>query len=211
MDNDKQFKVAIDMPPLPTIEEETSLSLFDPKNPDIGLFNLIDDEQIRLSGSRILYYKYFQSEGTVDHIYMEERQKTLHSQPLTVFGHYNPTPVEENLTQFGIELTNDQLFVFNKSNIEVMLGRAPIPHDILRPQFQNIKYEIFEVQEESFEIYGVYHFVCAARILRDFDEVLEEPLTKRSDNISERPEDPRIGDSPLNTRADLDDPYGESR
>jgi len=211
MDNDKLFKVAVDMPPLPTMEGETNLSLFDPNNPDIGLFNLVDDEQIRLSGSKILYYKYFQSRGTVDHIYMEERQKTLHSQPLTVFGHYNPTPVEENLTQFGIELTNDQLFVFNKSNIEVMLGRAPIPYDILRPKFQNIKYEIFEVQEESFEIYGVYHYVCAARILRDSDEVLEEPLTNRSDSISERPGDPRIGDSPFNTRADLDDPYGESR
>jgi hypothetical protein len=171
----------------------------------------MDEEQIRLSGSKILYYKYFQSDGTVDKIYMEERQKTLHSQPVTVFGHYNPTPVEENLTQFGIELTNDQLFVFNKSNIEVMLGRSPIPHDIVLPKFQNIKYEIFEVQEESFEIYGVYHVVCAARVLRDFDEVVEEPLTKRSENISRRPDNPKVGDSPFNVRADLGDPYGESR
>ena len=211
MKNDKQFKVAIDMPPLPSLEWETSLSLFDPDNPDLNLFNIIDEEQIRLSGSKILYYKYFQSDGTVDKIYMEERQKALHSDPLTVFGHYNPTPIEENLTQFGIELTNDQLFVFNKSNIETMLGRSPIPHDILRPQFQNVKYEIFEVQEESFEIYGVYHLICAARILRDFDEVMQEPLTKRSDDVSKRPPDPRIGDSPFNNREDLGDPYGEPR
>ena len=32
---------------------------FDPKNPDLALLNLIDEEQIRLSGSKILYYKYF--------------------------------------------------------------------------------------------------------------------------------------------------------
>ena len=197
------------MPPLISLEGETELSLFDPQNPDLGLFNLIDEEQIRLSGSKLLYYKYFQSESTVDPIYMEERKKVLHSEPLTVFGHYNPTPVEENLTQFGIELTSDQLFVFNKSRIETVLERTPIPHDIIQPKFQNIKYEIIEVQEESFEIYGVYHIVCAARILRDSHEVLQEPLTKVTDPTSIRDVDPRIAESPLADRQDLTNPYGD--
>ena len=73
MSSNKRFKVGIEMPPLPSIEGETELSLFDPNNPDLGLLNLIDEEQIRLSGSKILFYKYFQSKGTVDSIYMEER------------------------------------------------------------------------------------------------------------------------------------------
>ena len=197
------------MPPLISLEGETELSLFDPQNPDLGLFNLIDEEQIRLSGSKLLYYKYFQSESTVDPIYMEERKKVLHSEPLTVFGHYNPTPVEENLTQFGIELTSDQLFVFNKSRIETVLERTPIPHDIIQPKFQNIKYEIIEVQEESFEIYGVYHLVCSAKILRDSDEVVQEALTKQSDTVSRREIDPRIAESPLAGREELTNPYGD--
>ena len=209
MDTNKQFKVGIEMPPIPTIDGETELSLFDPDNPDIGLFNMIDEEQIRLSGSKLLYYKYFQSGGTVDTVYMEERDKALHTQPITVFGHYNPTAVEENLTQFGIELTNDQLFIFNKSSIEVSLGRTPIPYDVVQPEFQNIKYELFEVQEESFEIYGVYHVVCAARILRDSHEVLQEPLTKVTDPISVRDVDPQIAESPLADRQDLTNPYGD--
>ena len=206
---DKSFKVDIEMPPIPTIDGDTELSLFDPDNPDIGLFNMIDEEQIRLSGSKLLYYKYFQSKGTVDTVYMEERDKALHSQPISVFGHYNPTAVEENLTQFGIELTNDQLFIFNKSSIEVSLGRTPIPYDVVQPEFQNIKYELFEVQEESFEIYGVYHIVCAARILRDSHEVLQEPLTKVTDPTSIRDVDPRIAESPLADRQDLTNPYGD--
>tara|TARA_R110000824_G_scaffold20721_3_gene77761 strand:+ start:1919 stop:2551 length:633 start_codon:yes stop_codon:yes gene_type:complete len=209
MSSNKRFKVGIEMPPLPSIEGETELSLFDPNNPDLGLLNLIDEEQIRLSGSKILFYKYFQSKGTVDSIYMEERLKTLHSEPVTVFGHYNPTAVEENLTQFGIELTNDQLFVFNKSSIETVIGRTPIPHDVLQPKFQNIKYEIIEVQEESFEIYGVYHLVCSARVLRDSEDVVKEPLTARSDEVSVREVDPRVAESPLADMQDLTDPYGE--
>ena len=209
MDSNKRFKVGIEMPPLISLEGETELSLFDPQNPDLGLFNLIDEEQIRLSGSKLLYYKYFQSESTVDPIYMEERKKVLHSEPLTVFGHYNPTPVEEHLTQFGIELTSDQLFVFNKSRIETVLERTPIPHDIIQPKFQNIKYEIIEVQEESFEIYGVYHLVCSAKILRDSDEVVQEALTKQSDTVSRREIDPRIAESPLAGREELTNPYGD--
>lgn len=209
MSNNKRFKVGIEMPPLPSIEGETELSLFDPNNPDLGFLNLIDEEQIRLSGSKILFYKYFQSKGTVDSIYMEERLKTLHSEPITVFGHYSPTSVEENLTQFGIELTNDQLFIFNKSSIETVIGRTPIPHDVLQPKFQNIKYEIIEVQEESFEIYGVYHLVCSARVLRDFADVVKEPLTRRTENISSMTAETVVPESPLSTREDLNNPYGD--
>lgn len=209
MSSNKRFKVGIEMPPLPSIEGETELSLFDPNNPDLGLLNLIDEEQIRLSGSKILFYKYFQSKGTVDSIYMEERLKTLHSEPIMVFGHYSPTAVEENLTQFGIELTNDQLFIFNKSSIETVIGRTPIPHDVLQPKFQNIKYEIIEVQEESFEIYGVYHLVCSARVLRDSEDVVREPITAQSEEVSVREIDPRVAESPLADMQDLTNPYGD--
>ena len=209
MNPDKRFKVGIDMPPLPSIERETELSLFDPDNPDLNLLNLIDEEQIRLAGSKILYYKYFQSAGTIDKVYMEERSKVLHSEPITVFGHYNPSPVEENLTQFGIELSNDQLFIFNKTSIETVLGRTPIPHDVLQPKFQNIKYELIEVQEESFEIYGVYHLVCAARVLRDSQEVVQEAITKVSEPTSIREVDPLISEFPVANTQDLTDPYGD--
>ena len=69
--------------------------------------------------------------------------------------------------------------------------------------------KIIEVQEESFEIYGVYHIVCAARILRDSHEVLQEPLTKVTDPTSIRDVDPRIAESPLADRQDLTNPYGD--
>ena len=38
-------------------------------------------------------------------------------------GHYDPRAFEENLTEFGLEMTNDQIFTFNKSYIESKLGR----------------------------------------------------------------------------------------
>ena len=48
----------------------------------------------------------------------------------------------------------------------------PVAGDVIRPRFQNLYYELFEVQEDSFESYGVYHLVCAAKLLRDAETLL---------------------------------------
>jgi|TARA_R110001583_G_scaffold143278_2_gene295382 hypothetical protein len=179
----KNWKVTTKLPELPDLDgEESILSLFDQNNADINLFNLVDDEMIRLGGSKFYFYKYYQSDD-FDEVYMESRNKPIAKTPLIVHGHYEPVSLSENLTQFGIELTNDQLFTFNKSYIERKLGRAVIPGDVVKPEFQEQNYEIFEVVEDSFEAYGVYHLVCSAKLLRDAPDVQDQPLTQVSDEL----------------------------
>lgn len=184
----KNFKVAVTPAPIPHLEDtDGQLNFFDPANPDINLFNLVDDEMIKISGSQILYYQYVQGDDQYDEVYMEARNKPVSKQPILVYGHYEPKVLEENLTQFGIELTNDQLFVFNKTHMEQRIRGHVKPGDILQPKFQNQKYEIIEVQEDSFELYGVYHLVCSAKLLRDSADVQDTPLTDTSKPLS-RPE-----------------------
>jgi hypothetical protein len=149
---------------------DDSLNMFDLDNPDIELFNLVDDEMIRLSGSKLLIYKFLR-DANHDDVYEEDRMKVISKTPITVYGHYDPRALEENLTEFGIEVTNDQLFTFNKSNLESKIRRPLIPGDIIQPEFQNLKYEVYEVQEDSFEAYGVYHLIASARVLRDNENV----------------------------------------
>ena len=176
------FKVSTDILPIPELEGKSELSFFDQENADINLFNLIDDELIRIAGSELLYYKFLISED-YDEVYLEARNKAIVSEPVNVYGHYEPKPVEQNLTEFGIELTNDQLFVFNKSYIEAALGRQPLIGDQIKPQFQNQKYEIIEVQEEGFEMYGVYHMACTAKLLRDNEETLNQDTSDKVDDV----------------------------
>jgi len=179
----KNWKVTTQLPELPDLDgEESLLNLFDQTNADINLFNLVDDEMIRLAGSKFYFYKYNQS-GDYDEVYLESRDKPVSRLPFTVHGHYEPTSMSEELTQFGIELTNDQLFTFNKSYIERKLHRSIIPGDIIKPYFQDQKYEIFEVVEDSFESYGVYHLVCSAKLLRDAPDVQDTPITEVSDEV----------------------------
>jgi len=176
------FKVSTNMPPLPELEGRSELSFFDQESADINLFNLVDDELIRIAGSELMYYKFMRSED-YDEVYLEARSKPIASEPIDVYGHYEPKPLEQNLTEFGLELTNDQLFIFNKSYITAKLHRTPLEGDVIKPKFQNQKYEIFEVQEDSFQIYGVYHIVCAAKLLRDEKDVVDEPYTKESTDV----------------------------
>jgi hypothetical protein len=179
----KNYKATTKLPELPDLDEgESLLNLFDQENPDINLFNLVDDEMIRLAGSKFSFYKYYQTDE-YDEVYMESRNKPVAKNAITVHGHYDPISMSEELTQFGIELTNDQLFTFNKSYIERKIGRSVIPGDIVKPFFQDQRYEIFEVVEDSFESYGVYHLVCSAKLLRDAPDVQDTPLTQVSDEL----------------------------
>jgi hypothetical protein len=114
---------------------------------------------------------------------MESRNKPVSKTPIVVHGHYDPVSMAEELSQFGLELTNDQLFTFNKSYIEKKLGRSVIPGDVIKPFFQNQKYEIYQVVEDGFESYGVYHLVCSAKLLRDNSDVQDTPLTQTRDTV----------------------------
>ena len=75
------------------------------------------------------------------------------------------------------------MFVFNKSYIESQLNRSPEIGDQIRPEFQNQKYEITEVQEDSFEMYGVYHVVCTAKLLREDEPTLNQPVTDVAEDV----------------------------
>jgi hypothetical protein len=151
-------------------DEPSILSLYDKSNPDTHLFNLVDDEIIKLGGSKILVFKYL-SNQEYDDVYMEATDKVISKEPIHLFGKYDPRPLEENLSQFGVEVQNDQVFIFNKMYVERKLGRAIIPGDILKPDFQDMKYEVYQVQEDSFEGYSVYHLLVYAKLLRDTETI----------------------------------------
>jgi hypothetical protein len=175
------MRYKVNTPPTNIPEErDARLSLFKKKN-DKNLFNMIDSENIKLSGSKIKVYKYIKS-NDIDDIYMESRQKTISPEPVIVWGHFDPRPIEENLSQFGVEVQYDQVFNFNKSYVENILGSPIEIGDVLEPEFQDIKFEVYEVQEDSFEAYGVYHLLVHAKVLRDTQDIHNEDYFDRSDN-----------------------------
>ena len=70
----KNFKTNVNIPEIEIVNNDSELSLFDRNNPDINLFNLVDEENIRLSGSKINYYKFIPS-NEFDPVYLEQKNK----------------------------------------------------------------------------------------------------------------------------------------
>jgi hypothetical protein len=171
----KKFSVTTPPTNYPDFQESSLLSLYDKNNPDKNMFNLIDDEVIRLSGSRINLYKN-EEQHDYDQVYMESKRKVISNIPIPLFGHYDPRVIEENMSQFGVEIQNDQVFIFNKSYVERVAGREIKIGDVLEPEFQNMKFEVYEVQEDSFESYGIYHLLVHAKLLRDYEVSRNETL-----------------------------------
>jgi len=158
----------------PAVPEENRLNMFSERNPDIGLFNMLDEEIISKGGSEFYIYKFELDEG-YDELYEEDRLKKYGSKVL-VRGHYNPLPVGEELSEFGIKLTNDQLFTFNRSYLDSSLGRKLQAGDVIQPRFQNLMYEVHEVQEDGFASYGVYHYVATGQVRRDLESLISQTV-----------------------------------
>ena len=57
--NKKNFRVKTKIVGDDLVPTDSRLGLFDLDNPDIQLFNMVDDELIRLSGSELLLYKFY--------------------------------------------------------------------------------------------------------------------------------------------------------
>ena len=118
-------------------ERDTRLSLFKKKN-DKNLFNMVDAENIKLSGSRVKVFEYIPSED-IDDVYQESRQKTIAQEAVTLWAHYDPRP-----------------------------------------------FEVFEVQEDSFEAYGVYHLMVHAKLLRDTQDIHNEDFFDSTEKIGSK-------------------------
>jgi hypothetical protein len=82
-----------------------------------------------------------------------------------------------------LELESEQVFTFNKAYIIKTLNRPPIPGDVIEPKFQKVKFEIYEVQEDGFENYGIYHYVCTAKFLRGHEEIVDKPNLITPDSV----------------------------
>src|SRR6056300_1495220 len=151
--------------------QSDTFRMYDMDNPDIGFFNRIDSELIRLAGSPVLVYRYTGTDN-YDDVLDEDTLKVYDPNPAICDAHYDPRMFEEPLAQFGIEMTQDAVFTFNKDDCYHQLGREIKTGDIVFTKFQNTLFEVHEVQEDSFEAYGVYHLIASTRVLRGLVKLL---------------------------------------
>jgi hypothetical protein len=102
-----------------------SLAQFDPDNPEHLLFNMWDEEAIRIGGSPIMYYEVFIQSGTVDPLYKEDRGKIFSDSPIPLYGYYEPVPSKNLVNAFGIDSPDEMIFEFNYAAVLKAIGHPP--------------------------------------------------------------------------------------
>lgn len=102
-----------------------SSRLFDPNSPDHDLLNTWDEEQIKIAGTPLFYYEVFIQDQTIDPIYVEDRGKIFSSNPIIIYGFYEPIPSQNDMGTFGIDAPDEMRFECNYRATLREIGHPP--------------------------------------------------------------------------------------
>jgi len=102
-----------------------SIAQFDPENTTHDLFNLWDQDSIKIGGSPIMYFECLINFTTVDKLYLEARDKLFSTYPVQLYGFYEPVPDQNHQNMFGIDSLEDMIFEFNKQAVIDAIGHVP--------------------------------------------------------------------------------------
>lgn len=102
-----------------------SLQQFDPENSAHDLFQMWDQEVIKIGGSPLFYYEVFIPPATIDPMYRESRGKMFSNFPVQLWGIYEPVTSENQQNMFGIDSPTEMVFELNIRDTLARVGHLP--------------------------------------------------------------------------------------
>ena len=102
-----------------------NLQQFDPENPEHCLFNLWDEEVIKIGGAPIYYYEVMIQIGSLDRLYREDRGKLWSPIPIQLWAIYEPIPPQNMVNPFGIDAPDEMIFELNYQAVLRDVGHPP--------------------------------------------------------------------------------------
>jgi len=133
---------------------------FDDNLPEHDLFNIWDEEAIKIGGSPIFYYELFINTNNVDPIYLESRTKIFCPTPVELYCYYEPVPSQNVQTPFGIDSPDEMIFEFNYRSVLNKIGHAPTIGSRLFTPFLKENWVIIERKTGEMKMYGVVRLQC---------------------------------------------------
>jgi len=131
-----------------------SIQQFDPENPEHSLFNLWDQEVIRMGGSPIYYYEVLIQPNTVDPLYVEDRGKLWSTVPTELWCYYEPVPSQNAHGNFGIDAPEEMVFELNYREVLDKVGHAPKVGSRLFTPHKQESWVIIQRNDDQFKLWG---------------------------------------------------------
>lgn len=98
---------------------------FDPENKEQSLFNLYDEELIKIAGTPIFYYECLIQFQGIDPLYREDRSKIWSTCDTQLYGFYDPQSSQNYIDMFGIDSRDEIKIELNLSAVLKTLGHLP--------------------------------------------------------------------------------------
>jgi hypothetical protein len=133
-----------------------SLVQFDPNNPDHALFNLWDQEAIKIGGSPIFYYEVFIQTQTVDRTYNEDRGKLFSPVHIQLYAYYEPPQQSSPSTLFGIDAPQDEvIFELNYEATLQTIGHPPKRGSRIYTPHRQENWIIVDIRLAEFKMWSI--------------------------------------------------------
>jgi hypothetical protein len=143
---------------------------FNDLSADLSLFDIWDQEAIRIGGSPIYYYEVFIQEQTTDPIYLEDRGKLYSTNPVELWCFYEPVQSTFAQTAFGIDSMADEMkFSFNYRALLDAIGHKPKVGSRLRTPFLKEDWEIIQMNLGEFKMYKALRADILCKRFQDDD------------------------------------------
>lgn len=162
-----------------------SLQQFDPENPEHDLFNMWDQDIIKIGGSPIFYYEVFIQKGTVDPLYWEDRGKLFSNLPVELWCYYEPVPAQNFQNQFGIDSPDEMIFELNYRSVLNMIGHPPKIGSRMYTPHKRENWKILQRNLGEFKMWGEIRIqlIC---------ERFQESITTGEGNVAQKKPDFKI-------------------
>ena len=132
-----------------------NISLYNTPDSEHCLFDLYDQEAIKIGGSPIEYYEVFIQTSTVDPLYLEDRGKIWSNNPIPLYATYEPAPSKNFMNAFGMDSPEEVIFELNYRAVLDAIGHPPkIGSRIFTPHLRE-NWEIIQRNTGEYKLWGV--------------------------------------------------------
>jgi hypothetical protein len=147
---------------------KSSLQQFDPGDPAFNLFNQYDEELIRISGTPVFYYEILIQFQSMDKLYLEDRSKLFHPNPIQLYSFYEP-PQQSNMSGiFSVDTPDEEILM--EFNYQAVLGQLNHPPKIGSRIFTPHRGEnwiIIDRRLDGFKLWQAFHLVLLCKKWQD--------------------------------------------
>jgi hypothetical protein len=147
------------------------LSIYDPRNPDRQLFDMIEQELIYISSSPIKYWKLVKVKESIDSLYGEQNVRKTYKNPVIIYGLYEQPVPAFIVEKFGAKTGEELEIKFNVNYLVHTINDQMLQEGDILQTYDGKLWEVINSVITDETLYRVQHNIvrCVRLITEGID------------------------------------------